>query len=48
MSKALDKNLAGFPMLLGSLFLLVVGAGAWSLDAAIQRRLEDPSRKGRP
>lgn len=27
-----------FSMLLGSLFLLIVGAGAWSLDAWLQKR----------
>ncbi|HEY8483980.1 MAG TPA: DoxX family protein [Longimicrobiales bacterium] len=27
-----------FAMLLGSLFLLIVGAGAWSLDAVLQRK----------
>jgi len=27
-----------YAMLLGSLFLLIVGAGSWSLDAALQRR----------
>ena len=27
-----------FAMLLGSIFLLIVGAGAWSLDARIGRR----------
>jgi putative oxidoreductase len=33
-------------MLLGSLFLLVVGAGAWSLDAIARRRLEAARRDG--
>ena len=28
---------ADFDMLLGSLYLLIVGAGAWSLDAALAR-----------
>jgi uncharacterized membrane protein YphA (DoxX/SURF4 family) len=29
-------------MLLSSIFLLIVGAGAWSLDAALRRRLAGP------
>jgi len=32
-----------FCMWLGSLFLLIVGAGAWSLDALMVRRREDPN-----
>ena len=28
-----------FSMILGSVFLLVVGAGGWSLDVVLQRRL---------
>lgn len=31
-------------MLLGASFLLVVGAGAWSLDAVVQRRAEGASQ----
>lgn len=31
-----------WPMLLGSLFLLIVGAGAWSLDARLGRAPEPP------
>jgi uncharacterized membrane protein YphA (DoxX/SURF4 family) len=27
-----------FAMLLGSIFLLIVGAGAWSLDASLGKR----------
>jgi putative oxidoreductase len=30
-----------FAMLLGSLFLLIVGAGAWSVDARLSRRTND-------
>lgn len=30
-----------FAMLLGSIFLLIVGAGAWSLDARLMRRLSE-------
>ena len=32
-----------FAMLLGSIFLLVVGAGAWSLDAKLARKTDDRS-----
>jgi uncharacterized membrane protein YphA (DoxX/SURF4 family) len=30
-----------FAMLLGSIFLLIVGAGAWSLDARLMRKLSE-------
>ena len=33
-----------FAMLLGSLFLLIVGAGAWSLDARLTRSIADHGR----
>jgi putative oxidoreductase len=32
------ESRTGFAMLLGSLFLLIVGAGRWSADAALTRR----------
>lgn len=35
-----------FSMVLGALFLLIVGAGAWSLDAWLHRRCAPPD--GRP
>jgi putative oxidoreductase len=34
-------------MLLGSGFLLLVGAGAWSLDAMLQRRLINLHTEGK-
>lgn len=41
---------ADWAMLLGSVFLLVVGAGAWSLDARLMSRLRPPPsyRRWRP
>jgi putative oxidoreductase len=33
-----------FAMLLGSLFLLIVGAGAWSLDARLRNKFTDHGR----
>jgi putative oxidoreductase len=36
-----------FSMVMGSLFLLIVGAGAWSLDAWLNRRAAAFSRGGR-
>jgi uncharacterized membrane protein YphA (DoxX/SURF4 family) len=35
-------------MLLGALFLLIVGAGAWSFDAVLARRSEGPGKDARP
>ena len=35
---------ADFDMLLGSLYLLIVGAGAWSLDAALLRTYQRSAR----
>jgi putative oxidoreductase len=35
-------------MLLGSLFLLLVGAGAWSLDAVLRRRGASPAIEASP
>jgi uncharacterized membrane protein YphA (DoxX/SURF4 family) len=35
---AAHESRADFSMLLGSLFLLIVGAGPWSLDALLDRR----------
>jgi hypothetical protein len=29
-------------MLLGSIYLLIAGAGQWSIDAALARRAADP------
>ncbi|HBJ85960.1 MAG TPA: DoxX family protein [Verrucomicrobiales bacterium] len=37
-----------FSMLLGALFLLIVGAGAWSLDAMISRRAGSEQNRARP
>jgi len=34
----LHESRTDFAMLFGSLFLLIVGAGAWSVDAKAQRR----------
>jgi len=34
----LHESRTDFAMLFGSLFLLIVGAGAWSVDAKVQRR----------
>lgn len=36
----LHESRTDLSMLLASSFLLLVGAGPWSLDAAVQRRLE--------
>jgi uncharacterized membrane protein YphA (DoxX/SURF4 family) len=37
----LHEARADFDMLLGSIYLLIAGAGAWSLDAWLSRRQAD-------
>lgn len=37
-----------FAMLLGSVYVLIVGAGAWSLDASLQNQLMHSSAGGAP
>ena len=37
-----------FSMLLGALFLLIVGAGAWSLDAMLSKRAGRDQNRARP
>jgi putative oxidoreductase len=43
--KTAHEGRADYSMLLGSLFLLIVGAGTWSLDTLLNKRLtkDDPS-----
>ena len=36
----LHESRTDISMLLGSVFLMLVGAGEWSVDVAIRRRLE--------
>jgi uncharacterized membrane protein YphA (DoxX/SURF4 family) len=36
------QKFTGFAMLLGTLFLLIAGAGSWSLDARIAHRRSAP------
>ena len=43
--KMAHEGRADFSMTMGALFLLIAGAGAWSLDARIQNR-QAPSSKG--
>ena len=40
----LHEARADFDMLLGSTYLLIEGAGAWSIDAIIARRLQEDGR----
>lgn len=43
----LHEARSDFVMLLGSIYLLIEGGGAWSLDASIIRKLRTASPKGR-
>jgi putative oxidoreductase len=37
-----------FAMLLGSIFLLIVGAGSWSLDASLRRKAAEKYERESP
>lgn len=43
----LHESRTDFAMLFGSIFLLIVGAGSWSVDAKVQNK-NDMSRSNRP